>query len=260
MTARHSRGPRLFLSDVRFVFSSDAPQQLTLPPEQSHYVRDVLRLSVGDPIEIGSTEQGTVATGTIAALNDKVRVTLHAYIEAMSLQREIHILCALCKGEKNEQILDWATELGCRSVHFWQASRSIVRLRNEQEISRKVERLSKIALAAAQQSRQQIPPSVGIHQTLHAAIRSLPQLASSVKALCSLSPEAGSVRELLSDKSVSTPIIIACGPEGDFTPEEEHQLCHEHGFTPVSLGPSVLRSELAVVTAIVSIRAHDQQR
>jgi 16S rRNA (uracil1498-N3)-methyltransferase len=260
MTARHSRGPRLFLSDLRFVFSSDTPQQIALPQEQSHHVRDVLRLSIGDSIEIGSIEQGSVAKGTIAALHDRVSVTLHAYIEATSPQRQIQIVCALCKGDKNEQILDWATELGCRCVHFWQASRSIVRLKNDQEISRKVERLSKIALAAAQQSRQPIPPRVEIHQTLRAAISSLPELASSVKALCSLSSEASSIHELLASKSVSTPIIIACGPEGDFTPEEEHQLCHEHGFTPVSLGPAVLRSELAVVTAIVSIRAHDQLR
>lgn len=42
--------------------------------------------------------------------------------------------------------------------------------------------------------------------------------------------------------------IIMIGPEGDFSPEEA-ELALSHGFIPVHLGPSRLRTETAAVTA-----------
>jgi 16S rRNA (uracil1498-N3)-methyltransferase len=259
MTARHSRGPRLFLSDVRFVFSDSEPQLVELSAEHSHYIRDVLRLSAHDPIELGDTHSAVVAAGTVVALTPCVTVRVHSRIDAPSLLRDISLLCALCKGEKNEQILDWATELGCSAIHFWQSSRSIVRLRNEQDRTRKLERFSKIALAAAQQSRQSRPPTVTLHTSLEAALQSLSSLEGTCKLLCSLATEARPIHTVMATNNALTPVLLAIGPEGDFSPDEESLLSTRYAFTPTSLGSSVLRSELAAVSAIIAIRTHDQR-
>jgi len=254
MTAHRSRGPRLFLSDVRFVFSDHQPQTISIPKKESHYLRDVLRLQVGDPIEIGDSASGLLGEGEVSELGEQVSVTLHRIAPSpQSFRRPIILLCALCKGEKNDQICDWATELGCQSIIFWQSPRSIVRLRDDRECLRKAERLSSIGLAAAQQSRQPRPPEVSVHRTLVAALASLPSLDSATKIICSLDPSAKPIDSLVTPTASPMPVIIAVGPEGDFSPDEYETLTRERGFIPMSLGPSVLRSELAVVVALTTV-------
>jgi 16S rRNA (uracil1498-N3)-methyltransferase len=255
MTAHRSRGPRLFLSDVRFVFFNSQPQTISIPKKESHYLRDVLRLQVGDAIEIGDTTSGLLGEGEVTGLGEHLSVTLHRVVPApQSSRRPIILLCALCKGEKNDQICDWATELGCHSIVFWQSSRSIVRLRDDRECSRKVERLGAIASAAAQQSRQPRPPNVSVHRTLASALESLPSLGVTAKIICSLDSHAKPIDSLVATTSPLLPLIVAVGPEGDFSPEEYETLTRERGFIPISLGPSVLRSELAVVVALTAVR------
>jgi 16S rRNA (uracil1498-N3)-methyltransferase len=243
---------------VRFVFGDNETQLVTLPEKESHYVRNVLRLQSGDSIELGDSESGALGEGTIADLADRVTVKLSRVTPASKhASPTVILLCALCKGDKNDQICDWATELGCQTIVFWQSSRSIVRLRNPQECARKAERLRAISLAAAQQSRQQRPPQVSVHSELTEALKALPHLDIATKAICSLVPNALPITSLRSaSDQESQPLIIAVGPEGDFSPEEYTTLTTEYGFIPVSLGSSVLRSELAVVSALTAVRVY----
>ena len=50
-------------------------------------------------------------------------------------------------------------------------------------------------------------------------------------------------------------VTVLIGPEGDFSPAEA-ELALEHGFIPVSLGPSRLRTETAAVTAVAACYLH----
>jgi 16S rRNA (uracil1498-N3)-methyltransferase len=120
---------------------------------------------------------------------------------------------------------------------------------------RKEERLRAIALAAAQQSRQPRPPTVLLHRTLSAACKALPFLDTATKVICSLQAGAAPLSSLALTAQPQKPVIIAVGPEGDFSPEEYQALTGEHSFIPVSLGASILRSELAIVTAITAVRS-----
>ena len=261
MTARHSKGPRLFLSDVRFSFAPGAPQILDLPLEESHYVRDVLRLSIGDELEIGHRSDNCIYAATVHSLGDIVTVELHGPAQTPSPhKRAVTLICALCKGDKNEQIIDWATELGCTEFHFWQSSRSVVRIRSSDELAKKTVRFQKVALAAAQQSKQAAVPTVEVHKDLHSVIASFSSDQFTRRLICSLESEAPPIHVVLGETPLHAPVMIVVGPEGDLAPEETQQLVSLAGFHPVSLGSSVLRSELAVVTAIVAIRRDEQVR
>ena len=50
-------------------------------------------------------------------------------------------------------------------------------------------------------------------------------------------------------------VTVLIGPEGDFSPEEA-RLAVGHGFVPVHLGPSRLRTETAAVTAVTACYLH----
>ena len=55
-----------------------------------------------------------------------------------------------------------------------------------------------------------------------------------------------------SNGGAGRPIMILIGPEGDFSPEEA-ALAREHGWVPVQLGPSRLRTETAALTAVTAV-------
>ena len=260
------RGPRLFVDALCPHGIEILHQQIELSQENTHYLRDVLRLKDGDHLELGDPDSGAIFSAVILSTTSAVTVLIkEALPDTQLLQRPIVLLFALCKGQKNELVCDWATELGCSSIIFWQAERSVVRLKDERELSAKAARLTKIAQAAAQQSKQSRPPQIHVVRSLSAATalsaaaeisaaaQTLQSNSVGLKLYCSLSPDAAPVHALLLtlNNSVATAIVI--GPEGDLSPEEE-TLLKSSGWLPVSLGKSTLRSELAALTAIVAVR------
>ena len=60
-----------------------------------------------------------------------------------------------------------------------------------------------------------------------------------------------SVRQALEEFNGSE-VTVMIGPEGDFS-REEAELAVRHGFIPVHLGPSRLRTETAAVTAAEAV-------
>ncbi len=66
-----------------------------------------------------------------------------------------------------------------------------------------------------------------------------------------LSPVA---QRRLRDLSRPQQVLLLSGPEGGFAPEEL-EMVQACGFTPVRLGPRVLRTETAALAALAAIHA-----
>lgn len=252
MAPRECKGPRLFVEGLCERGAVEANSLLSLSPHDSHYLKDVLRLPVGAFVEIGDPDSGETFKASIASLSDGVTLTILEKIDTATTEISITLLCALCKGQKNELITDWATELGCSNIIFWQADRSIVRLKNEGDAEAKAQKFSKAALAAAQQSRQVRPPHVRVTTSLAKALELLSPTPLDMAIVCSLEHDARPLSTLLTSHQAGGRIFIMIGPEGDLTPSESETL-RNHGFTPASLGRKILRSELAALVALVSV-------
>jgi 16S rRNA (uracil1498-N3)-methyltransferase len=214
----------------------------------------VLRLKPGDAVEPTDPVSGTVYGGVIEGIHAGVTVRLDTHEQPPAGELPIILVCALCKGPKNDLICDWATELGATQIVLWQAKRSVVRLDDADTASRQ-KRLLKIALAAAQQSRQPRPPAVSVHTSLTRALHSFEATAGAhpAKLLCSLCAHSRPIQEILATANNYSAVQIVIGPEGDLTPEEQ-EILTEHGFVHTSLGSHTLRSELAVVTALIAVK------
>ena len=69
-----------------------------------------------------------------------------------------------------------------------------------------------------------------------------------------------SIRKVLEEHSFTNDsdneIIILIGPEGDFS-RNEAELALTHGFIPVHLGSSRLRTETAALTAVSAVYFHN---
>ena len=252
MTPRECKGPRLFVEGLcrRGVLHSNS--LLPLSPHDSHYLKDVLRLPVGALVEIGDPDTGDSFTASISSTTNGVILSIVEKVDNAKTDVSITLLCALCKGQKNELICDWATELGCTQIIFWQSDRSIVRLKSEDDTTAKAQKFSKAALAAAQQSRQVRPPKVHVATSLKKALELTSTGDAGLRVCCSLEHDAPPLSEIASSLKPADQVFIVVGPEGDLTPEEV-EILKNNGFKAASLGRQVLRSELAAVTAIVTI-------
>ena len=229
---RERRGPRLFVEGLCERGTLSPNSSLTLSPSDSHYLRDVLRLTVGSSIEIGDPTSGEIFRASVSSLNETVTLCVQEQISQSAHEISITLMVALCKGQKNDQICDWGTELGCSDIIFWQADRSIVRIRNEEEAQTKTSRLAKIATAAAQQSRQVRPPNVLVTTSLDAALGSITSTKNLVKLYCSLEHGAQPIDELSTSLPSGAQVVLVVGPEGDLTPQES-EILSRNGFQPV---------------------------
>lgn len=247
--------PEEFLSpgSTQDRISSEKPE-ITLSEPDSHYVRDVLRLTAASTLTLCTAHHSDVFTGEVIQLLPRVTVRLLSVSGAGERRNPVAtLLFALTKGTKSDIVLEKACEMGVKSFIFWQAERSVVRIDSLKDRDKKVDRWDRLARAACQQSLQTSLPAVSLAHSLSEALQMLARqsLAGDTRVLCSLGAEARPLNRVLTRSSPASHIVI--GPEGDFSDKELQQL-HEAQFSPYSLGPYRLRSETAALTAIAMIQ------
>ncbi|NMC61781.1 MAG: 16S rRNA (uracil(1498)-N(3))-methyltransferase [SAR324 cluster bacterium] len=228
---------------------------LHLDAEDSHYLRNVCRLKEGDEIALFD-RAGThppLTSSIQSTVADRVVVKILSPIETKLQLRPVEMLVfAVCKGDKNDLVVQKATELGVGHIWFWQAERSVLRIK-QNSLSERLNRWRRIAESAAEQSGNQSIPEILLiddHDRLRENLNALAH-QDLLRLCCSLSPQALSLHDCIKDKRQ---VVLAVGPEGDMTPGEE-DLFRECNFNLVNLGPAVLRSETAAIVAVAMTQA-----
>ena len=165
-------------------------------------------------------------------------------------------VCPTKNNDRYEWFVEKATELGVDVIS------PVIGERSERKVF-KTDRSSKIALSAMKQSLKARLPEVREPVSVRDFILSCDASSEERKQLRLIcycfegETLRRSIGEALSSlKPVDCPeVTILIGPEGDFSPDEA-RLAVEHGFIPVHLGPSRLRTETAAVTAVTACYLH----
>jgi 16S rRNA (uracil1498-N3)-methyltransferase len=222
-----------------------------LPAAQAHHALSVLRMKPGDAVTLFNGDGAEYDAVIEAAAKRAVSVTVG---ERRAVAREsgirIELGQALSSGERMDYTIQKSVELGAAAIQPLVAARSVVRLDPERAAKRVSHWQSVVISACEQCGRNRIPPVAPV-TALEAwlAQRGRPD-APVLRVL--LSP-SGTVR--LRDLPVpGGGIVLLAGPEGGFTPGEEAR-ARASGFTPVRLGPRVLRTETAAVAALAAMQA-----
>jgi len=222
-----------------------------LPQPQAHHATRVLRLKAGDAVTLfngGGAEYGAMVT---RVAGDAVIVKVgDARDCARESPLEIVLGQALSSGERMDYTVQKAVELGVAAIHPLAAARSVVRLSGERAEKRVAHWQSVVVSACEQSGRNRVPPVAPVAELAAWLARPVAGEAGALRLL--LSP-AGATR-LRDLPRPAAFIVLLAGPEGGFTPEEEAAARH-CSFTPVRLGPRVLRTETAAVAALAALQA-----
>lgn len=164
------------------------------------------------------------------------------------LPMELWLLQALPAKERMELILQKATELGVHRIVPFKSAKSIS-LEERESRQPKAHRWPAVVLKATKQCRRAYLPIVSPYCPLEEAAEMVRDFPVKV-VLYERSPL--SLARLLLSRERQPKIAVMVGPEGGW---EEGELAglREQGFTPVTLGPRVLRTETAAIAACALI-------
>jgi 16S rRNA (uracil1498-N3)-methyltransferase len=225
----------------------------TLPADQAHHLRHVLRIKTGQEVEIFDGE-GAGYAGVVEVRGRKVKVvSLVRVSEApASAGRSIVLGAALIKAERFDWLIQKATELGVENIVPLETRFTDIRIR-EDRIESRVERWNRIAREASRQCGRDSVPAVSA--TLRfPEFASCPDLEGYRRFLCWEKCADRWSQGLLG----SARVVLAVGPEGGWD-HEEVETAGRAGFCAFSLGSRILRAETAALVAVTlfQLRASD---
>jgi 16S rRNA (uracil1498-N3)-methyltransferase len=236
---------------LRVHHSPIALGSVALRGEAFAYAAVVHRARVGHAVELFDGE-GRRGVGQFTAFDaEAAHLVVTEVGEDASELRPVTLVQALGKGEKVEESLRDACELGLAEFVAVEASRSVRKL-DAAARAKLLARLERIAAEAARQSHAARVATIAAPASLEDAF------AASRPGLKLVFDPSGAVPlfERLRATPPLTSITIAVGPEGGFT-AAELAAARDRGWRAVRLGETVLRTETMAAAALGAIRAFD---
>jgi 16S rRNA (uracil1498-N3)-methyltransferase len=237
---------------VRAPVTPLGPGERTLDAAGTHYVARVLRLAEGDTFVAFDPSQSLEADARVVSLSPEgLRVTLGPPRPGQTVPLvPVTWIHGMAKGEKLDAVVRDATELGATRFVVADSARAVVKLTAEKGDARRL-RWDKIAREAARQCGRSDAPVVDGPLPWENALTSVPDHAARFllweEATRPLAPP------LLLALSTDRPIAFAAGPEGGLSPAEA-RTAEDAGWSPVSLGSLILRTETVAAAVLGAVR------
>lgn len=227
----------------------EAGGEIVLPEETANHLLRVLRLAEGDDCVLFNGDgRDYPATITLAAKREaRVRLGTPRAVDRES-PRAIVLLQGIARGEKMDLILQKATELGVSAVLPVNAERTEVKL-DGARLEKRIAHWRSVVVSACEQSGRARVPTLAMPRALAEAAAAAP--ANALKL--TLDPQ-GEHRLSTLQAEADTPVVVAIGPEGGWSPRDRQAL-EKAGFQGLQLGPRILRTETAGLAAIAALQA-----
>jgi len=208
-----------------------------LSESQSHYIKNVMRLKIGDKISLFNSSNGEWDASILAHGKDLTEFKVEKLSRPQEEENNLWLAFSPIKKNPQDMMIQKTTELGIQKFIPILCERSVVR-----EIN--IERAEKIVTEASEQSNRISVPEILKIQNLESFLKSFPENGKLI--FCDINCDSSNLKNVLSKKD---PICILIGPEGDFS-ENERQLIVNHKKTiSISLAKNLLRAETAAIAA-----------
>lgn len=219
---------------------------LVLSDDAAGHIGRVLRMKEGQNLTIfdGSGYEFDAEISEVSKKQVCVTLTKKNHTDNES-PLGLHLGQVISRGEKMEFTIQKSVELGVNSITPLLSERCGVKL-DDKRFEKKLSQWNKVIISACEQCGRNTIPELRPVMTLEA------WCAENTTALkLNLHPRAK-----YSIKTLPAPVDqvrLLIGPEGGLS-EAEIAMTHEHDFQEVLLGPRVLRTETAALTAITALQ------
>jgi 16S rRNA (uracil1498-N3)-methyltransferase len=222
-------------------------QLLELSPEASQHVSVVLRMRPGEQLILFCGDNREFQARIEVIKKKQVMVLID---KVQEVNREsplaIHLAQAISKGDRMDWVMQKTVELGVTSITPLISERCAVKI-DPDRMEKKRDQWQKIVISACEQSGRNRVPTVYPPVLFADYVR-----LSSEKLKFILSPIGSKSWREYSLNHADLSLIV--GPEGGLSDEEIKCACN-YEFLPLSLGPRILRTETAAITALSVLQA-----
>ena len=221
---------------------------VSLPEAVAHHIQ-VVRLAPGDVITLFNGEGGEVQASLVAVAKRSVTAEIQAHVaREAELPYAVTLAQALPEASKMDWIIEKAIELGAAGIVPLAAQRCVVRLSAERA-EKKLAHWQAIIVSASEQCGRnrlaQLAPLQEFNgwskqQDLHKRIILTPRAEQSLADWARHQPPQA--------------VTVMVGPEGGFS-EAEEKAALAAGAIGLAMGPRILRTETAGLTALATLSA-----
>ncbi len=235
---------------ARFYFKQLLPtgRSFELPTEAAHHAARVLRLRVGDSVEIFDGK-GNEHRGQIAEISGKMVVVSNLSATNTCRESPLQVLLAqaLTSSEKMDWVIQKTTELGVIEIQPLDTERSVAKLASER-IAKRLEHWQQVAISACEQCGRNVLPELHAPLDIMSWLRQM-QKVSDTKFI--LLPDGFALLHAL-DRPQGK-VVLLIGAEGGFT-RAESDAALRCGFTPIRMGSRMMRTETAAIAGLVALQ------
>ena len=243
----------LFFLDAGQLDGAATGSTVVLSGAEGRHAATVRRITAGESVLVADGT-GLRASAVVQRVDhDELQLVVESLERVPAAVPRFVLVQALAKGDRDEQAIEAATELGVDEVVPWQAERSIV-IRRGERAAKPHRKWQSVVLAAAKQSRRPTVPTVAPAADRRAVV----DLVGRASLALVLHEDAGTALA-----SVPLPadgdVLLVVGPEGGISPGELDAFVAA-GALSVRLGDTVLRSSSAGPAALAVLSAAGRWR
>jgi 16S rRNA (uracil1498-N3)-methyltransferase len=224
-------------------------ERVELPEDEAEHLVRVLRLGVGDEVDVFNGRGGLWRAEVVQAGKKSAAVRpLQSLQPARELGVHVALVMSVLKGDKMDDVVRDAVMLGVSAIHPVVTERSETSLAAMARGNR-VARWERIAVSSAKQCGRAVVPPV------HAAAPFdwyWNEPAGAARIVC-VEPSAG-LADTVSVQAVprARAVHLIVGPEGGWSVQEV-AAAHESGAILMSLGARTLRADAVPIVALTAL-------
>lgn len=224
-------------------------QEVVLKEAELHYLTNVIRLQIGDFIEL-TNGLGYKASAQILSISKKEAKLVIEHVEQQnSLSPKICVFLALPKSSTLEELVSSASEMGLDEIHIFRTEKCA------SKAPVKLEKLQRLSLEALRVSKSALCTQVYCYDNFNSFLtQQKNKIDNGINLFCdetnSSSGENSFLKVLMNNFNPQKNIHIIIGPEGSFSLKERDTILKNIYCRPVSLGSNILRVPNAVYSAL----------
>ena len=226
--------------------------------ETSKHMFQVMRLKEDDEVTL-VFDDGIKRLARVRDVEARQFELVEELDDNVELPVQVTIASGFPKGDKLEFIAQKVTELGASQIWAFPADWSVAKW-DGKKLGKKVEKLEKIALGAAEQSKRNVVPSIKLFEKkadFLAQLDQLDQLDQFDRIIVAYEEsakegEAAALLQAVTGLETGAKLLFIFGPEGGLSPAEIESF-EAKGAVLAGLGPRILRAETAPLYALSAL-------
>lgn len=206
-----------------------------------HYLKTVMRLRVGHEFRLFNAVDGEFLAKVSVVNRSSLEVEIESLLRVSEPEKPLILALAIIKPDRMTEAIKGAVQLGATTI---------IPIISERTQYKKIakERYDRCIIQATEQSERFVPtellPEISLSEFLKAN-------KSQIIAACE---SEDSSKKIANISKIENEVSVLVGPEGGFSEAEVEMLNSMDNVHSVSLGKSVLRSEIAVISALACVQ------